>query len=114
MKPKIRSCIPSFSLSISDESPSKTEISESRSDTSRRTRSHKPEKKLPAPIIQPIRRGRRSEQISEDLLFSLDMSGTYRCEFEAVKKTENRVTVRAVSSSLVVRDGATKVIGRIM
>ena len=42
------------------------------------------------------------------------MSGTYRCGFEALAKKNGRVTVRAVSSSLVVRDGATKVIGRLM
>lgn len=65
-------------------------------------------------MFQPGRRGRRSEQISEEALFALDMSGTYRCGFEALTKQNGRVTVRAVSSSLVVRDGATKVIARIM
>ena len=65
-------------------------------------------------MFQPGRRGRRSEQISEEALFGLDMSGTYRCGFEALAKQNGRVTGRAVSSSLVVRDGATKVIARIM
>ena len=47
------------------------------------------------------RRGRGEEPLSADAMFDIDMSGTYRTGFEAVGRSEGRVSVKACSSSLL-------------
>ena len=47
------------------------------------------------------RRGRGEEPLSAEAMFDIDMSGTYRTGFEAVGRSEGRVSVKACSSSLL-------------
>lgn len=47
------------------------------------------------------RRGRGEEPVSAEAMFDIDMSGTYRTGFEAVGRSEGRVSVRACASSLL-------------
>ena len=47
------------------------------------------------------RRGRGEELLSAEAMFDIDMSGTYRTGFEAVGRSEGRVSVKACSSSLL-------------
>ena len=47
------------------------------------------------------RRGRGEELLSAEAMFDIDMSGTYRTGFEAVDRSEGRVSVKACSSSLL-------------
>ena len=47
------------------------------------------------------RRGRGEEPLSAEAVFDIDMSGTYRTGFEAVGRSEGRVSVKACSSSLL-------------
>ena len=47
------------------------------------------------------RRGRGEELLPAEAMFDIDMSGTYRTGFEAVGRSEGRVSVKACSSSLL-------------
>ena len=47
------------------------------------------------------RRARGEELLSAEAMFDIDMSGTYRTGFEAVGRSEGRVSVKACSSSLL-------------
>ena len=47
------------------------------------------------------RRGRGEEPLSAEAMFDIDMSGTYRTGFEAVGRSEGRVSVKACASSLL-------------
>lgn len=47
------------------------------------------------------RRGRGEEPVSAEAMFDIDMSGTYRTGFEAVGRSEGRVSVKACASSLL-------------
>lgn len=47
------------------------------------------------------RRARGEEPLSAEAMFDIDMSGTYRTGFEAVGRSEGRVSVKACSSSLL-------------
>ena len=47
------------------------------------------------------RRGRGEEPLSAEAMFDIDMSGIYRTGFEAVGRSEGRVSVKACTSSLL-------------
>ena len=47
------------------------------------------------------RRGRGEEPLPAEAMFDIDMSGTYRTGFEAVGRSEGRVSVKACASSLL-------------
>ena len=60
------------------------------------------------------RRVRRSAIIPEDILASIDMSGTLRCEFETVQQHDGCVSVRVKHSPLWDHNGVRSVLQRLM
>ena len=60
------------------------------------------------------RRSRRNAVIPEDVLATIDMSGTLRCEFETVQSHDGCVSVRVKHSSLWDHDGIRSVLQRLM